>query len=186
VTRPPTSEGGRLLLAAGPSLREVAKRIRVAHQTVSTWPTTEARPGLDSRRKLASIYGIPVSAWDVPPGGTPPTPRKSADDSEAPIGTSLDEAIAMLARCKAQRVEAEGGDDPSLVLKWAELERRALDTVAKLRGDLSPADETRLTQTPRWAAVRACIIEALRPHPAARKDVITALRQYDAMGRAET
>ena len=128
-----------------------------------------------------------MASWDVPPGGKVSSPRskESSDDPPREVGSSLDEARAHLLRCQARRLEAEQGDDPKLVVQWAELERKALDSVAKLRGDLSPADETRLTQTPRWAAVRGCVVEALRPYPDAQKAVVRALRELDAMGRDE-
>ena len=185
--KPPTSEGAVQVLALGISLREVAKAIGIAHQTVATWITTDARPGPEARRKLAATYGIPVASWDVPPGGRVPAPKPPTSPTDPPreVGSSLEEARAHLLRCQRQRLDAEQGDDPKLVVQWAELERKALDSVAKLRGDLSPADETRLTQTPRWAAVRGCVVEALRPYPDAQKAVVRALRELDAMGRDE-
>lgn len=93
------------------------------------------------------------------------------------MGPSLEVARAHLLRVQASRQQAEAEGIADEVRKWSALEAKAIEQVAKLRGDLSPADESRLTQTPRWLALRAAIIDALRPYPDAREAVIARLRE---------
>ena len=186
------SDGQRLLMLSLSqlSLSEVGKQVGLAKVTVRSHSIGEYLPRPEQQREYMRVLGIPPAAWTRPPGApTRPAedapPRPPAAPQSSSVGSSLDEAMAYLLRVQEARQQAEADGVPGDALKWAALEHKAIEQVAKLRGDLSPADETRLTQTPRWAAVRGCIIEALRPHPRAREDVIRALTELDAMGGAQ-
>lgn len=68
----PPSEGARLLreLAAGATLRALARRALCDESTVARYVTGARVPCASLRAALERRLGIPAGAWDAPPGVT--------------------------------------------------------------------------------------------------------------------
>jgi hypothetical protein len=82
----------------------------------------------------------------------------------------------MLERLDAFLETAEANQDArEFVMVAAEL-RKELELIAKLEGELAVEGTTTLHLHPEWIQIRTTIIDALTPHPAAREDVIKAIK----------
>jgi len=61
--------------------------------------------------------------------------------------------------------------------------RRDLELLAKLLGELSEAPIVNLHVHPEWVQLRTVIVQALEPHPQARRDVLSAIEGVSTNGR---
>lgn len=200
-----TSEAQRLLLEHRVTLGQLAAACRVSRQTCSRWmrgvapPSPKYRPLIQAafpacRKDLWDVQpradynpaahpeldaeGDPADAGaDGPPEGE--TDEVEAVDLEGP-GAARKAAAAHLKRIAHQRQRAERkGFGPELKQLY-ELERRAIKDLAQFTGELSTADESRLTESARWQQIRRAIIAAVVKHPQAAKDVAKALQEVGA------
>jgi hypothetical protein len=72
-------------------------------------------------------------------------------------------------------VETKHADPRELVLKTADRLRTQAELLAKLLGDLDDRPQVNVLMAPEWGAVRAALLEALRPYPEARTAAATRL-----------
>lgn len=175
------SEGQRLLSAAAERLVDVAERLHVGVSTVSDWRRGAKSPGGHARRRLAEVYGIPPESWDRPAqrvGGD-----RFADDV-APVPMELDtdgpplESTLRMLDAQLMRL-ANGGTDEDF--KQAEGIRKMLATRAQQEKDKRTIDAyieravINPTRQPFYQRVVNLVVDALKPHPDALRDVLAAL-----------
>ena len=94
------NRGAVLLLRTGRTQREIATRLAargqpVTHQAVWAWRLGEKKPSRARRRALALEFGIPVAAWDQPPGFVPPAWRTDWRSSRRELRLSLRLRLAL-------------------------------------------------------------------------------------------
>lgn len=93
-------------------------------------------------------------------------------------GTSLEEACALIQRI---RVAASApGLMRSELARLQDAETRAIALRAKLERDQELFEDRVVREHPFWARIRTAILDALRPHPEATRDVIAALDRIGA------
>lgn len=175
------SEGQVLLSAAAERLVDVAERLHVGVSTVSDWRRGAKSPGGHARKRLAEVYGIPPESWDRPARSL--VPRDELDDNPAPMleldtdGPPLESTLRMLDQ-QLMRL-ANGGTDEDF--KQAEGIRKMLATRALQEKDKRTIDayiERSLispTRQPFYQRVVNMVVDALKPHPDALRDVLAAL-----------
>ena len=175
------SEGQVLLSAAAERLVDVAERLHVGVSTVSDWRRGAKSPGGHARRRLAEVYGIPPESWDRPAqrvGGD-----RFADDV-APVPMELDtdapplESTLRMLDAQLMRL-ANGGTDEDF--KQAEGIRKMLATRAQQEKDKRTIDAyieravINPTRQPFYQRAVNLVVDALKPHPDALRDVLAAL-----------
>jgi hypothetical protein len=75
--------------------------------------------------------------------------------------------------------KAESAGDLRTALGAIREARGNLELLAKLLGELDERPVVNLTIAPEWLELRAIIVQALAPHPAASQDVLRALEGVD-------
>lgn len=179
------SEGQVLLSAAAERLVDVAERLHVGVSTVSDWRRGAKSPGGHARKRLAEVYGIPTGAWDRPAqrvggersawdlDGAEPAPVLELDADGPPLESTLRMLDQQLMRL------ANGGTDEDF--KQAEGIRKMLATRAQQETSKRTLDayiERSLinpTRQPFYQRVVNMVVDALKPHPDALRDVLAAL-----------
>lgn len=77
--------------AAGLTQEQLAARVYVTRQAVSRWETGESEPGIDMRKLLASVLGVPVTQLlDLPDGPSCQCCGTPFDVPNMPFGTNAD------------------------------------------------------------------------------------------------
>lgn len=146
------SDGARQLATCG-TLRSVAGKIGCSHELVARWRKGVCLPGAEHRARLREVFGIPLGAWDPPPGSTTGTSvgidAVDDDAAEAPGGASalpsdragLDSLIAQLEGARAVPDVA-----PTVLARLAAVEVRARSARAAIAPPLPqvPVDEALL------------------------------------------
>lgn len=172
----PKTEGQRALLALPDSHSAIGERLGTSKQSVHQWRTGERIPGATMRQRVAEVLAIPIEAWDRLPGTT--------DDADPPpfvppIGggevAELEALIRQVAeeRRKGSLTAAHLRDNIKLESQLREQRQRALE-----RAEMQ---ETRIvTGHPFWKRLRGALLEALRQHPDATRDVIAVLEALRA------
>jgi transcriptional regulator with XRE-family HTH domain len=196
------NEGARQLKATGATLREIGSIAGVSQEAVRKWLGGLTTPQPEARAKLRTKFQIPKPAWDEAPitsGQKLPPPSKQSRTREAPVtgpepeeDTDADLALALdgpdaareaaanhLRRVQRLREAAEKKGSATEYTRALELERKAILDFGRFNGELTPADESRLTQTPRFKAISSAIAKALLPYPEAAAAVSNALREFD-------
>lgn len=93
-----------------------------------------------------------------------------SDDGPAELGdqaSALERARAQANRLQSYRVKFvdEHPDDAFAIMKIEDAEGAAIQRLARLTGELGPADEKRLIGTPQFQRVMQEILAELQPHP---------------------
>ena len=164
---------------------DVAERLHVGVSTVSDWRRGAKSPGGHARRRLAEVYGIPPESWDRPAqrvGGDrlrsawdmdEPAPAMELDSDAPPLESTLRMLDAQLMRL------ANGGTDEEF--KQAEGIRKMLATRAQQEKDKRTIDAyieravINPARQPFYQRVVNMVVDALKPHPDALRDVLAAL-----------
>ena len=60
---------------------------------------------------------------------------------------------------------------------------RIVELMAKVSGELQEAQTVNVLVMPEWSAIRAAMMQALAPYPAARVSVARALQEVDGASR---
>ena len=77
--------------AAGLTQEQLAAKVYVTRQAVSRWETGESEPGIDMRKLLASVLGVPVTQLlDLPEGPSCQCCGTPFDVPDMPYGTNAD------------------------------------------------------------------------------------------------
>ena len=182
------------------SLSDISAVTGATRTSASRWRNSERIPDAEVRVKLRGAYSIPVEAWDRPvvakaggpkvpslpvqdaPGATarPPSVPPSAPEPQIDYsqpGAARQAAMAQLQRLQAMMAQAEANPRTSTAerMKLNSMLQRAIREFGHFNGELSPADESKLCETPKWAQIKKVIVSSLLPFPEALKAVAQAL-----------
>lgn len=206
-----SSEGARLLAAAGASLRAIGRAAGTSQESARRWLAGAKLPSSAAREALAEAFGVPPDAWDRAPttGGAPAArrnaPRPPAKAQAKPPAAARSAPAAAppaqppprepsparpddaRARLQAQLERIDGlraapDLSPAAKLQLEAAEGRALALLAKLSGEGLTVSESKLVATPAFQRVSAALVAALAPWPDAQLAVAGALDELD--GRA--
>lgn len=126
--------------------------------------------GEESNRRIASQYDVSERAIrEHKKNHLAERLAKAAErNAEADVRTAID-VVAQLRTINGAAVsiltEARKAKDGDLALKAIDRIQRQLELQAKLIGDLSDGSVTNITINGEWVAIRAVVVEALRPYP---------------------
>lgn len=183
----PRTEGQRLLLEVAASQAEVAAAVGASRAAVGFWRRGEKLPGATARAKLKAAYGIDPTAWDRKVGA--PASRPAASTASAPTSapkrlsarastSTLDEVNEQLEMLRAlQR------DDELLAgerVRLADSVGKLLAIKARLERDQELLEDRIVRQHPFYARLKGAVLEALKSHPDAARDVAEALAHLEA------
>jgi transcriptional regulator with XRE-family HTH domain len=170
------TEGQRQLLEIEGIEDELAAKLGYSRAIVGHWRRGDRIPGLKSRYKLETLFGIPPWTWDVEPGSevpTDPTPKNTG-------GSPLSENDDILDIVKKQLLDVrEALQNPTLA---DSAQRTLLDTSAKLLALRSRLERDRELQEdrivrehPEWKRLKAAMLKALEPYPEAAAAILEAI-----------
>lgn len=173
----PANDGQTRLLAVTDSLAVIAERCGVQKPAVSSWRTGAKVPGEEARGRLASEYGIPVTAWDALPGvaGEPARETVLAAVERGALPSTpemLDEQITTLRRA------AEAGDmTASEVVRCAD----AMGRLLSRRSDMEAASADLLAiilAHPDWVAFWASLERKFADRPDDLRDLLDEVKAW--------
>jgi hypothetical protein len=99
-------------------------------------------------------------------------------EGPAPTGGSVRERIeAIVGRLERVMTDAEAGRRPTVLLQAAREIRQALETIARITGEIEqrPTTVLNIATSDEWIELQAAILRALAPYPDARMAVAAAL-----------
>jgi hypothetical protein len=106
----------------------------------------------------------------------------AAAEEAAQADNLLDQVRDLQGRAYGILDKAESAGDLRTALGAIREARGNLELLAKLLGELDERPVVNLTLSPEWLELRAMIVGALEPHPAARESVLLALESVDNGG----
>jgi hypothetical protein len=194
----PITEGQRLLQATAADRGLTYAAIAADTEASSpvqpmSWLRGETRPNAAARARLFGAFGIPPRAWDVPPGAAfeeppppqlhaapqPPTAAPPAPRERGPRPTTLEACLSVIDTLE------DAAAMPNLIaserIKLAESLGRMLALRARLETQAERAEDRIVREHPEWQRLKRVIVRTLAAHPAALKDLTTAL---GALGEA--
>jgi hypothetical protein len=134
-----------------------------------------------SMRGLATRYGTGRESMRRHRTGCLPALLALAYEAE-----QVAEANRLLSRVQAmtERMEdwldcAERSHNYAEVRRFAGEWRHQIELLAKLAGQLEQEGTVNITISAEWIELKAVLVEALRPHPEALGDVLSAIRRRD-------
>jgi len=195
------NEGASKLGEVELSSQKIGAALGVSKAAVQKWRDGRSKPAGPARSTLRDLYGIDTGAWDrrceqveLPlkeeapakkekpssPKKKQPRPRALGGDhpgADADALEIIEYQLEDLVRLKDE-IDAEGilADR----LKVRDALSKCTATLAKARGELDKADETKLCKSSKWVRLRTTIIDALADYPDALASVVTALEREDA------
>jgi hypothetical protein len=198
-----TSEAQRILVVAGVGQRQLARAAGSSPATSRAWLTGQSKPGQTKRHAIAKEFpDCSPGLWDQPPfsvreeapaaPAAPAAPESRSqlipkpsrlDNNEYPPGSAKRLAREQLDRIQEWRAEAEADRNFDLLIKLGPLESKAIGELARYSGELSPADEDRLSRTSQFAAATKALLDVLRPFPEACAAAGEALREFSRKQR---
>jgi hypothetical protein len=159
-----------LLLAGGASARAVASKFDVSnHALWRHW----AGGHVSEERKLHLRLGpVERAAWAARINEVSASVLDHLKNAQAAIYQMLDAALA-------------AGDRVGVAMLVGRLHEN-LRELGRLTGELADSpligQQINIFMSPQFAQLQAMLIKVLAPHPAARADVISALRELEATG----
>lgn len=190
------SESQRRLLELGVSVAQLSTCCATSPQGARKWLVGDSKPDAAKRKRIEKQWPDATSrGWEMAPEQPArperlepvrsasrrapiPEPAEQADDAEPQ--TAKEAAQVHLASVQRMIDEARADRRTGDEIKLRELERRAVRDMAAFTGELSSADEAKLTQSATWKKLRRAILDALGPFPAACKSVAAALEVLGA------
>lgn len=178
------TEGQRRLLELDEPRAEIAARVGVSAPLVSQWRTGLKLPGAEPKRALEEAFGIPAWAWGRPPGAGAPEPPESPSRAgarargAAGFVSEVDEQIDILRSIQSdaglttsERVRVSDSITKLLAVKGSEVKR-----IEALRADVEREyEDLAVREAPFVRRLLDHIVEALRDHPDALRDVSEAV-----------
>jgi hypothetical protein len=201
------NRGAAKLRKSGRSAAEIAalladRGVEVTRMTASNYRRGRTVPPENVRAIFAAApFYIPITAWDrpapaapalaVPKKAAPPRviPKKTASVPPAaartlggPAATRDTRSAATLAaelltRIEAWREAAERDGTPAAAHRFAQLEGRAIERLAKLRGE-AVGTEGELVRSPQWVRLRAEILSVVGEHPPTARKLLAVLEAH--------
>jgi len=173
------TEGQRLLRGLRLVHTDIARALKCGATIVGYWHTGRSLPGVEKRHQMELLYGIPLRAWDVPPG-TPlqrqqmSTPQPESQSLPAKQGSTLaitkEQIAAVLDDLKEENIaEATLG-------KLRDTLAKLLALRARLERDHEMLEDRAVRGHPEWRRIKKAVLSALEPHPEAMMAVIESLK----------
>lgn len=106
--------------------------------------------------------------------------RVQADADDRRALDVVQQLRAINAATLAVLTQARATGKPDLVLRAVDRVQKQIELQAKLLGDLDERPQINVLLAPEWLTIRAALLTALRPHPAALASVSTALLELEA------
>ncbi len=130
-----------------------------------------------SNRSVASLYDVSEAAVRRHKANHLPAKLVMAQAAEevAQADDLLDQMQDLQARTLAILEAAESTNQHRTALSAIREARSNLELLAKLLGELDERPVVNLNVSPEWLELRAVIVGALEPHPAAHRAVLRAL-----------
>src|SRR5207248_2630685 len=132
----------------------------------------------ESLRTIADRWSVSKTALLRHRDHIPASLAKAVEAREvAEAGTLLDRLKALNRETAAilREARAEGRKGADLALKAIARTERQLELEGRLLGELNEGATVNVLVSPEWQSVRAVVIAALEPYPAARLAVVEAL-----------
>ena len=131
----------------------------------------------DSYRAIASRFGVSKPALQR--HSRDHLPKLLVEANHAIEAANADDLLgrmqAMIARIEAFLDRAEANKDSAEFRAHAAEWRKQIELLAKLSGELAQEGTINIHLHPEWLQIKAVLITALEPHPAAKADVVRAL-----------
>jgi hypothetical protein len=142
----------------------------------------KTKPDAEARQKIETRWpDVKPNLWDVVPKSAsspihepPADPTGHGDRSFKDL--ILEHAAVIDRDCSLAKSEGRAGD----YIKLMALKQKVLMDGAKFTGELTAAEESRLTKSNRFIQIRTAIAKALVHFPDASRAVEEALRAVDA------
>jgi transcriptional regulator with XRE-family HTH domain len=174
----PRTEGQRLLVAVSGSHSEVAAKLggKTTKQSISEWRLGQKVPGAAARARIQATLGIEPDAWSRQPGGGQQATQAPA--ALPALGGELEHLEELLRDLRQLR--SDRGLTASERARVAGEETKTLRRIAELR-DASKLTEARYVhEHPGWQRLKRALLDALKKHPDAYRDVVAALQVLGA------
>lgn len=179
--------GQAKLLELKITLGALAACCEVSRAAAQSWRDGVKKPDTQNRSRIARRWPeLEEHLWDMrpasaaeaaPPPRSPPSVESSADEVDKDVKTLARDHLAHVRRL---REDAAAGGKAGEHIKLLDLERKTIMDLAKFSGELTAADENKLTDTARWKQIRQRIAETLSPYPDAARAVVAALQELGA------
>src|SRR3954447_1870783 len=163
------SDAQRAFAALEGSLAQIAKPIGASRSSVDEWRKGASVPEDRYRRAIATHYGIPYAAWGD--GGEPDAELDEADDGRS--GDPLDEYRRAIRYVRRQLKSGALTARERAQLNDSYL--RSVEKMLKLEQARAMLEDRTIREHVKWKRLKAEIIAALLPHPAAARDVEAAI-----------
>jgi hypothetical protein len=186
-----------------PARRRIEEAFGIPSHSWSCRPGTDVALGgvrelPSAPRAAAAVVGPPPPASEPPPpppASEPPPPPPAAPPpppapnivtaemrarqlAELRSGNALDECLELLATIRAER--QVDGLLPGERVKLADAETKVMGLRAKLEQSGETSEARYVAQHPAWRRLKRAILEALKPHPVAARDVLAAIERVEA------
>lgn len=179
------SEGQRLLCGLPGTPLEIAAAIGFRNEgPVHAWLDGTRSPAANARTALSKVFAIPNASWTARPGATLPTERKPPPAPPArptPLPDSLDHCQELLTEIREARKTPNLKSNDRAKLAMTEVRimtmRNDLERRQTQRIELSEARYVR--EHPAWRALKSKLVDVLKKHPQAAKDVMAAIQEGD-------
>lgn len=175
------NEAQRRLIEAGVTLGQLAGATEKSRQAASGWMSGKKLPTPETRDMIAARWPeCQQGLWDVIPSKTkrattpppPPPPEDEGDDADMSFVGRL---RAHAVRVEREMAEAKTEGRMQDLVKLMTLKQKILMDGAKFTGELTAAEESRLTRSAKFVAIKMALAKALAPYPDAGKAVEDAL-----------
>jgi len=187
-TKPITNLGQAMIRDQGITLGALASTCEVSRAAAQGWRNGESKPDSGNRQRIARRWPqLTEDLWDRAPSASAPAPERPpsspvsapapSDGSDKDVRTRAREHLEYVTKL---RQAAENGERPGDLIKLLDLERKTIMDLAKFSGELTAADESKLTETNRWKQVRAVLSETLARFPDAAREVAQKLQELNA------
>lgn len=200
------SLGQKILIERPEKVGDIAASVGVSSGLVSRWRRGDRVPSLDARRALEASFGIPAESWDLAPDAAPESagrapsskqkvkvasaPEDAEDETSAAPGSALTGYVSKVDAQIRMLEELQGSGDLSTgelvrvadsITKLLTLKGNEEKRIAAMRSELEKEYEHLAVQeAPFIRRYTDRILEALRPHPEALRDVIESIGGGDA------
>lgn len=173
-------EAQRRLNDMGVTLSELSELTGKSRQACSKWLRGDAAPSEKTQEEIAKRWpNVAKELWAKPNSDQLKASLAKEDQAGLKTLTARDAAAAHLLMLQRFRRDEETRQGSNL-LRLVDMERKAILDFAKFNGELTAAEENRLTQTKRWASIRGAVAKALAKHPEAARALAASLEALGA------
>ena len=172
----------------GITLGALASTCEVSRAAAQGWRDGESKPDSGNRQRIARRWPeLTEDLWDRSPN--PSALERPPSPTSPPLAPSASEGLEKDAKTRARehleyvirlREQAEKDGRVGDLIKILDLERKTILDYAKFSGELTAADESKLTETPTWKRVKARLSSTLAKCPSCARAVAQDLQEMQA------